>query len=113
MSTPLDRVFEAAGCRTQIELADFLGIKQSSISDAKRRGSIPADWLVALLRLKRVNPEWIMTGQGPRFLQPADYKEPVEPLYVYVKEIRPPEECTIEELIIEIIHRALRTPPNN
>ncbi len=51
MSTPelfeaqYGRVFEAAGCRTQAELAAFLGIRQSSISDAKRRKSIPAEWL--------------------------------------------------------------------
>lgn len=44
----IDRVFEAAECRTQIALAELLGIKQSSISFAKRRGTIPADWLVKL-----------------------------------------------------------------
>ena len=42
-SSALSRVFEAAGCRTQSELADFLGVRQSSISDAKKRGSVPAD----------------------------------------------------------------------
>ena len=45
----LSRVFEAAECRTQMELADVLGIRQSSISDAKRRGVIPPEWLIKLL----------------------------------------------------------------
>ena len=68
MSTPLSRVFDAAGCRTQIELANLLGIRQSSISDAKKRNSVPAEWLVTLLRLRGVNPEWILSGSGPKFL---------------------------------------------
>ena len=71
MNTPLSRVFEAAGCRTQIELANLLGIRQSSISDAKKRNSIPAEWLVTLLRLRGVNPEWILSGDGPKFLSNA------------------------------------------
>ncbi|MBB5144394.1 helix-turn-helix domain-containing protein [Desulfovibrio intestinalis] len=105
MSTPLDRFFEAAGCRTQVELAEFLGIKQSSVADAKKRKSIPADWLVTLLRLKRINPEWILTGLGARRLQPMDDVEVAGPLCVHLKEIRLPEECTIEELMIEIVRR--------
>lgn len=105
MPTPLERVFEAAGCRTQVELAEFLGIRQSSVADAKKRKSIPADWLVTLLRLKRVNPEWILTGLGARQLQPADDVEVAEPLCVHLKEMRLPEECTIEELMVEIVRR--------
>ena len=33
----LERVFEAAGCRRQTDLADLLEIKQSSISDAQKK----------------------------------------------------------------------------
>ncbi len=51
----LQRVFTATGCRTQVELADMLGVKQSSISDAKKRKVIPAEWLVKLLRLKGIS----------------------------------------------------------
>lgn len=68
MNAPLSRVFEAANCRTQEELAGLLGIRQSAISDAKRRGSVPSEWLVCLFRLRNVNPEWVLTGCGPRFL---------------------------------------------
>lgn len=67
-STPLTRVFEAANCRTQEELAGLLGIRQSAVSDAKRRKSVPSEWLVCLFRLRGVNPEWVLTGCGPRFL---------------------------------------------
>ena len=68
----LSRVFEAAGCRTQLELAAILDIRQSSISDAKRRGAIPSEWLIKLLYLRGVNPTWIMDGIGPKFLAPSD-----------------------------------------
>ena len=66
--TPLDRFLEAAHCRTQLELAAFLGVRQTFIADAKRRAFIPAEWLLTLLRLKGVNPEWVLTGQGPQYL---------------------------------------------
>lgn len=68
----LSRVFEAAGARTQCELAVALDIRQSSISDAKRRGVIPSTWLVKLLYVRGVNPAWVMDGIGPKFLAPSD-----------------------------------------
>lgn len=72
MNAMMQRFFEASGCRTQIELAEFLNIRQSSVSDAKRRQVIPADWLITLLRRKNINPDWILTGAEPRFLLPAE-----------------------------------------
>ena len=103
--TPLNRVFAAAECRTQVELADFLGIRQSSISDAKKRQAIPAEWLVKLLRLKGISPEWIMTGLGPKRLGPANDEEPTH--VIYLTERRPPVECTAQELVNELVRRAL------
>lgn len=106
MFPALQRFFEAAGCRTQAELAEFLGIKQPSISDAKKRGTIPSDWLLTSLRKKGVNPQWILTGQGARMLQSCDGAEAAAPQYVYIREIRPPEECSMEELMAEVFRRA-------
>ena len=106
MFPALQRFFEAAGCRTQAELAEFLGIRQSSISDAKKRETIPPDWLLTALRKKGVNPQWILTGQGARMLQSCDGVGTTAPRYVYIREIRPPEECSMEELISEVFRRA-------
>ena len=64
----LARVFNIAGCRTQVELAEVLGIRQSSIADAKRRGRIPPGWLITLLRSRGVHPDWITRGARPKFL---------------------------------------------
>ena len=101
----LNRVFAAAECRTQTELAELLGIRQSSISDAKKRQAIPAEWLVKLLRLKGINPEWILTGLGPERLGPASGEEPTR--IIYLTEIRPPKDCSTQELVNELVRRAL------
>lgn len=61
----LERIKLITDARTQVELATFLGIRQSEVSDAKRRKEIPSSWLVILMLMKNVNPEWILTGKGP------------------------------------------------
>ena len=54
------RLYEAAGCRTQADLAALLGIRQSSVSLAQKQGKIPDTWLAKLYRmgidLEKVNP---------------------------------------------------------
>ena len=73
----MERIKLITGKRTQLELADLLGVKQSSVSDAKRRGKIPSGWLVMLMRYKHANPDWVLTGSGPVFVS----FPPVEPHY--------------------------------
>ena len=64
----MERIKFITGKRTQAELADLFGVRQSSLSDAKRRGKIPASWLVILMRYMHANPEWILTGNGLIFV---------------------------------------------
>jgi len=64
----MERIKFITDKKTQSELAALLGVKQSSVSDAKRRGRIPSSWLVILMRYKHANPEWILTGNGPAFV---------------------------------------------
>ena len=104
----LARVFEAAGCRTQMELAAFLGIRQSSISDAKRRGVIPSDWLLTLLRLRGVNPEWVLSGEKVRLLCPVETDEKSDSPVCCQGNVRPPEQCSTQELFTELVRRALK-----
>ena len=63
-----ERILCATNVRTQTELADLLEIRQSSISDAKRRNSIPSDWYMKLFEKYHLNPEWLKRGTGPMFL---------------------------------------------
>lgn len=69
----MDRIKLVTGKRTDVELAEFFGVRQSALSDAKRRGKIPSGWLVILMRVKNVQPEWILTGNGPsHFTSPPE-----------------------------------------
>lgn len=60
-----DRITAATGAKTQAQLAEILGIRQPSISDAKRRNSIPAEWLLKLFKEFGLNPDWLEAGVGP------------------------------------------------
>ena len=102
----LKRFFEITGCRTQLELAEFLQVRQSSISDAKRRKNIPAEWLVKLFYKKQVSPLWILNGTGAKYFRPAD-SETDMPHLIKIVEVRPPAECSSQELISELVRRAL------
>lgn len=59
------RIQAATRTRTQTEIADLLGIKQSSISDAKKKNTIPDGWLVTLYRSCGLEPDWVLYGQEP------------------------------------------------
>ena len=59
------RIHTITGTRTQVELAKVLGIRQSSISDAKRRQSIPDSWLQTIIWKFDGNPRWVL-GESER-----------------------------------------------
>lgn len=69
----LGEAFCIGGDLTQVKLAEALGIRQSSISDAKKRSTrdkrypVPAEWLVKALSFAGVDPDWIITGLGPKY----------------------------------------------
>lgn len=75
-----DRIRHATNARTQTELAAVLEIRQSSISDAKRRNSVPADWYMKLFEKFGLNPDWIKSGMGPMFLKIDQEYTPMEGL---------------------------------
>jgi hypothetical protein len=100
-----ERVLEATGCQTQVELANFLGVRQSSISDAKRRHSIPSKWCMTLFEKKRINPDWILGGIGGKYLTMTNAEE--MPSVVHITKIRPPQECSTQELFTELVRRSI------
>ena len=65
------RICEVCGVKTQTEPSAYLGIRQSSISDAKKRMAVPTAWLLAILKWERVNPAWLLTGEGSKYLVPS------------------------------------------
>lgn len=67
-----ERILQSTGLRTQTDVAALLGIKQSSISEAKRRGHIPNPWLMTLFSKRGLNPTWVSTGEGPQYVEGTD-----------------------------------------
>ncbi|SBW07786.1 Bacteriophage CI repressor helix-turn-helix domain-containing protein [uncultured delta proteobacterium] len=64
------RLADALGITTQSELAEKMGIRQSSVADAKKRGGIPDSWLLKMVCTYHINPLWIVHGAGSKFLVP-------------------------------------------
>lgn len=77
-----DEIFEriklATNTKTQMELAEVLDIRQSSISDAKRRNSVPSDWYMKLFENFGLNPDWLKKGMGPMYLRTDEGYAPVD-----------------------------------
>ena len=102
------RILSTTQTKTQVELAEFLGIRQSSISDAKRRCAIPSDWLVKIFQRLRVNPDWILLGNGAKYAVDITDEGETLPHVVTTVEVRPPQECSAQELVNELVRRALQ-----
>lgn len=66
----IERIYMVTGRYSEEDLAEFLGILANEVVTAKDRGYVPAEWLIMLLRAKGINPEWILTGNGPWCIQP-------------------------------------------
>lgn len=62
-----ERIKFATNARTQVELANLLEIRQSSISDAKRRRSVPADWFIKLHDKFGLSIDWLRWKAGPMY----------------------------------------------
>ena len=60
----MQRIYDVTNTRTQQQVAAALGIRQSSIADAKKRHSIPDTWLVKLLDKYKAHPDWIRYGKS-------------------------------------------------
>lgn len=76
----LERIKKATGARTQVQLAEVLGVRQSSISDAKRRCSIPAEWFLKLYRSHGLDPNWLSDGVEPVYVNSSKAKIPADVL---------------------------------
>ena len=70
-----ERACEALGIGNLSELADILGVNRSSITQARKKGTVPANWLLELFRNRGLNPEWLEGGIGPKQLKSGDGPE--------------------------------------
>jgi phage repressor protein C with HTH and peptisase S24 domain len=68
----LQRVFQATGMNSQTQLAEALGVNRSAITQARKKDSIPARWILQLYRLFGLNPDWLESGAGQTYLARSD-----------------------------------------
>ena len=66
----LKRLFSATGIESQTELANILDVNRSAITQARKKGSIPANWILQLFRTYGLNPTWLENGNGETYLRP-------------------------------------------
>jgi phage repressor protein C with HTH and peptisase S24 domain len=67
-----ERASEALGITNLAELAEILKVNRSSITQARKKDSVPANWLLELFRRHGLNPDWLEGGSGPKRLRPDD-----------------------------------------
>lgn len=73
----LKRVFSATGIESQIELANILRVNRSAITQARKKDSIPANWILQLFRIYSLNPDWLESGNGETYLRPGAGEGPL------------------------------------
>lgn len=62
-----ERICLVTGEHTQALIAEVLGIRQSSISDAKRRNTVPDSWILTLWEKFNASPSFLLYGKGRAF----------------------------------------------
>lgn len=67
----LRRLHRVCGTSNMTELASFFQLGIPELAAAKRLGRIPDGWLLFLLRSRGVNPDWLLSGCGPKSLGPV------------------------------------------
>lgn len=95
LSTDFDNLYErlkqATGAKTDAELGQAMGIRQSSVSVAKKRKQIPPVWITKVSMGTGVSADWLLYGEGPmrRGERPAGAPDAAcLPGYEYVKKVR-------------------------
>lgn len=66
-SEVLDRVVEAYGFTSKLQLAEHFDMASSSLSARFKRGIFPADMVVRCVAETGASLEWLSTGQGKKF----------------------------------------------
>jgi len=83
-STILDRIMEIEGISTDVELAKILDTKQNTLSNWRKRDSIPYDKIIQYCDMKSISLDFIFKGQKveiePDKKEEVDLKEKVRQL---------------------------------
>lgn len=69
--------------KTDTELADFLGVKQPTISTWRKRNTIDYELIIA--KCNDIDANWLLTGEGSMLKQKSTLKTVAEPIASYRK----------------------------
>jgi hypothetical protein len=79
----LARMRQACGVNSDKKLSQFLDVKYSSITTARKRGAIPSAWYLKISEKFGVSMDWLHSGEGEmkrdgvRFAGPATTRKPL------------------------------------
>ena len=65
------RVTEATEIGSLAQLAELLQVNRSAITQARKKGSVPAAWKLRLFKKLGLNPDWLEGGAGPPIIKPG------------------------------------------
>jgi len=71
--------------QNQEQLATFLGIKQASVSGAKKRGQFPRAWAEKVAKRYNLRYEWIMEGIEPKRIMSNKDQEEINTLFDQIR----------------------------
>lgn len=60
----IDRIKNFKGLKSDISVAETLGMTQSTFAERKRRGSIPYEELIIFCDKEGISLNWLLTGEG-------------------------------------------------
>lgn len=109
----LYRILDASHCHTCQELADFFEVSLSFAKQATKEiqetGIVPNAWLVVLMRMHNIHPEWILNGCGPRFvtITPQGHYPSHEAFTAYQQEQDALRSVSLDALLYEVKRRAM------
>jgi phage repressor protein C with HTH and peptisase S24 domain len=66
------RISDTTGIFSQTQLASILKVNRSAITQAKKKDSIPPKWILQLSKEFGLDPEWIESGTGEKFIRPDE-----------------------------------------
>lgn len=67
-----ERVAKTTGISNLSDLARILNVNRSAVTQARKKDSVPAKWILHLYKQHGLNPKWLEDGSGPASLIPMD-----------------------------------------
>ena len=71
----LQRVYRTTDIASQTELAAVLQINRSAVTQARKKDTVPARWILQLFRIFGLNPIWLENGVGEPYMKPSSTEE--------------------------------------